>query len=138
MQIVILDEQRIRLETAGGDEEELAVDGGPFGPIPMLAASLALCTASVIHSYAETARLDVDGLAIEINWDFAEDPHRIGHYTITLYLPEGVPAARHRAIIRAVDTCTVHQTLSHAPSFETVVETLLPGGAHHHHHGHQA
>ena len=49
MQLVILDQQHIRLDTADGGDE-LTIPGGPFGPLQMLAASLALCTLSVVVS----------------------------------------------------------------------------------------
>ena len=134
MQLVMLDETHIRLDTAAGGEG-LSIEGDDFGPLPMLATSLALCTASVIYAYAETAQLDVDGFAVEVRWDYAENPYRVGRFDLTLHLPESVPAARHRAILRAADTCTVHQTLTHSPTIETVVQTFSPGqGQHTHNH----
>jgi uncharacterized OsmC-like protein len=143
MLLAILADNRLLLDSSIEDEE-LIVEGSPFGPMQMLAASLALCTASVIQSYATTASLDVDRLAIEVQWDFTEDPHRVGRFNLTLHLPDTVPAARHRAIIRAADTCTIHQTLSHSPAFETVVQTFTPReftpSSHHHaehHHAHE-
>ena len=134
MQLVMLDETHIRLDTAAGGEG-LSIEGDDFGPLPMLATSLALCTASVIYAYAETAQLDVDGFAVEIRWDYAENPYRVGHFDLTLHLPESVPAVRHRAILRAADTCTVHQTLTHSPTIETAVQTFAPEqGQHMHNH----
>ncbi len=133
MLLTILGSEHIWLDT-GGEDEGLAVEGENFGPVQMLAASLALCTASVIHSYGENARLDLTGLAIEIQWEFAEDPRRVGSYHITLHVPPGISEARHRAIVRAADTCTVHTTLSHPPKFATVVQTADPDHLAHHHH----
>ena len=143
MQLVMLDETHIRLDTAAGGEG-LSIEGDDFGPLPMLATSLALCTASVIYAYAETAQLAVDGFAIEVRWDYADDPYRVGHFDLTLHLPESVPASRHRAILRAADTCTVHQTLTHSPTIDTVVQTFAPEQAQHmhnhpeHRHDHEA
>lgn len=137
MQLTVRDEQHIYLDTAAGGDD-FAVEGGGFGPLQMLASSLALCTASVIHSYAETAHLDVFGLAVEVRWEYVEDPHRVGRFDITLHLPKSMPAVRHRAIIRAADTCAVHQTLHHSPAFATRIETLEhePVHEHHQHHHH--
>ncbi len=143
MQISKLGDNHFRLDTAAGGEG-LAVEADDFGPLPMLATSLALCTASVINSYADVAGLEVHGFAIEVRWEFADDPHRIGRFDLTLQLPASVPAARHRAILRAADTCTVHQTLTHSPIIETDIQTLEsgPSGEAHVHtehvHGHQA
>jgi uncharacterized OsmC-like protein len=135
----MLGDTHIRLDTAAGGEG-LSIEGDDFGPLPMLATSLALCTASVIYAYAETAHLDVHGFAIEVRWDYAENPHRVGHFDLTLHLPERVPAARHRAILRAADTCTVHQTLTHSPTVETAVQTFASESSEnmgHHHAEHR-
>jgi uncharacterized OsmC-like protein len=137
MLVRILDETHVRLETdAGGDG--LAVEGENFGPLQMLATSLALCTVSVVLSYGETAGLDLTGFAVEVRWDYVEEPYRVGRYDMTVHVPEGLPVARHRAIIRAAKTCTVHNTLTHSPVIDTRLATLEPEdhAAHHHHHHH--
>ncbi len=136
MLLTVVTPEQILLET-GNYNEGLAVQGDEFGPVQMLAASLALCTASVIQSYGETAQLDLEGLAIEVQWDFAEDPRRVGNYRVVLHLPASVPENRHRAIVRAADTCTVHQTLSHSPTLETTIQPFEPGHAPHIHHHHE-
>ena len=123
MQLVILADQHIRLETSGGGHG-LTVEGDNFGALQMLATSLALCTASVIQAYAERAHLDVYGFAVELRWEYAEKPYRVGRYEMTLHLPEHLPAARQRAIQRAAETCTVHHTLLHPPMIETTVQTF--------------
>ena len=142
MQLTILADEHMRLDTGDGDDG-LNVVGGPFGPLQMLAGSLALCIASVIHSYGETARLHLHGFGVEVRWEYVEDPYRVGRYDITLHLPEDVPPERHRAIVRAADTCTVHRTLEHPPTMETAIRTFVPGDyappdSHGHHHDHEA
>lgn len=127
MELLIVDEQHISLDTASG-EDDLTIEGDSFGPVQMLAASLVLCTASVVKTYAETARLDVTGFVVDVRWTYADDPYRVGHYEIVLHLPPGVPVARHRAIIRATNACTVHNTLLHAPHIETTLQTLPVDG----------
>ena len=140
MLLTIIAEDHIRLDTGG--EDGLVVEGESFGPLPMLAASLALCTVSVIQSYADGAGVDVAGFGVEVRWNYVEDPYRVGRYDVTLHLPTSVPQSRHRAIVRVADTCTVHATLIHPPAIETVVETFEPGQhadvehQHHHHHHH--
>ncbi len=144
MELVILADEHIRLETNHPDEG-LNIDGEPFGPLQMLATSLALCTASTIQSYAETARLNIDGLALELHWHYVDDPYRVGGYEMTLHLPEHLPEARRRAIARAADTCTVHQTLHHSAMVATAIQTFSHISVaqdeqhvhdHHHHHHH--
>lgn len=138
MLLRILEETHIRLESGAGDNG-LAVEGETFGPLQMLATSLALCTASVVQAYGETARLSLEGFAVEVEWEYVEDPHRVGAYTMTLYLPEALSTARHRAILRAAETCAVHRTLTHPPTIKTELATFEPEAHHHHHeHDHEA
>jgi uncharacterized OsmC-like protein len=139
MILTILDEQHVRLQT--DDEGGLAVEGNPFGPLQMLATSLALCTASVIQAYGETARLDLQTFAVDVRWEYADDPYRVGQFWMTLHLPDTLPAARHRAVLRAAETCTVHATLRHSPTIETDLVTfdsaeIQRADEHHHHHHH--
>lgn len=138
MLLRILDQTHIRLETDAG-EAGLAVEGENFGALQMLATSLALCTASVVQAYGETARLSLEGFAVEVVWEYVEEPHRVGAYTMTLFLPEALSTARHRAIMRAAETCAVHQTLTHPPTIKTELATFEPEAhTHHHQHDHQA
>ena len=137
MLVRILDETHVRLETAAGGDG-LAVEGENFGALQMLATSLALCTVSVVLSYGETAGLDLAGFAVEVQWEYVDDPYRVGRYQMTLHLPEGLPSNRLGAIKRAAETCTVHHTLTHPPVIETQLATFNPDdiAAHHHHHHH--
>ncbi len=118
-------EQHLRLATTGAG---LHVAGQEFGPLAMLGASLALCTASVVHAYAETAHLELAGIEVEVRWDYAEDPHRVSAYALTLHLPTGVPAARRPALLRAAETCTVHNTLVHPVRIGTALAELSVEG----------
>jgi uncharacterized OsmC-like protein len=136
MLLRILNETHIRLETNAG-EDGLAVEGESFGALQMLATSLALCTASVVQAYGDTARLTLDGFAVEVEWEYVQNPHRVGAYVMTLFLPDGLSTARQRAIIRAAETCAVHQTLSHPPAIKTELATFEPEAHTHHHHHHE-
>lgn len=118
MRLTIAGERHLVLETTGDGFE---VTGGQFGALEMLGASLALCTAAVVFTYGETARLDLRGLRVEVRWEYADAPYRVGRYDMVLHLPAGVPAARHAAIRRAAETCTVHNTLLHPPAIETQI-----------------
>jgi putative redox protein len=142
MDVMILAEEHIRLETTAPDAG-LAIHGEPFGPLQMLATSLALCTASTIQSYADTAKLDVAGFSVEIRWQYADAPYRVGGYEMTLHLPDHLPVARQRAIARAADTCTVHQTLHHSTQVATTIQTFGDDPAshaqtHEEHHANEA
>lgn len=121
MKITLLTGERIRLNDEGGP---LAIEAESpeqsFSPFHMLAAALASCVYSVLHSWASSAEIPVDDLAIEIGWRFAEDPYRVGSYEVDVIWPS-LPAERGAAAERAAHLCTVHQTLLNPPEIKTRV-----------------
>ncbi|GAC1565094.1 MAG: hypothetical protein NVS2B7_39240 [Herpetosiphon sp.] len=133
MQLTIVTDEHVRLNTAG---DGFDVIGDHFGPLQMLAASLAICTASVVLAYADTAHLSVDGFGIDLTWNYVDDPYRVGTYQMTLLIPATVPPARHKALLRAAETCTVHNTLLHAPTIATEIGAIDPAAAAHGEHVH--
>lgn len=119
MEIVILAETELAVTP---EPEGLAVreEGGHFGPLTMLAASLAACTVSVLVSWAESAGLDASGLEVVARWDYLEEPYRVGSYDLEIRWPE-LPEERRAAARRVADQCTVHHTLEHPPEMTTRV-----------------
>lgn len=115
MKILLLSDDRIRLEGGAGPlsvEAESAEMS--YSPFHMMAGGLATCIFSVLHSWAEHAKLPADDLSIEVGWEFAEQPHRVGRYGIALLWPS-LPENRRAAAERAAHLCPVHQTLQHSP-----------------------
>ena len=114
------------LEVAKLDEPGLALVGDAggegFGPLQMLAASLALCTASVLHVYAhEVAKAAITELSIRVLWSYAERPYRVGRIEMVIRWP-ALPEDRRAAAARAAASCTVHRTFEHPPELITRVE----------------
>lgn len=116
MKITLLDDQSIRLEDDGGPMtiEAQSADQS-YSPFHMLASGLALCTYSVLHSWATHAKLAPDSLVIDVRWEFADKPHRVGSYALSLRWP-GLPEARREVALRAAKLCTVHATFEHPPT----------------------
>jgi uncharacterized OsmC-like protein len=85
-----------------------------YSPFHMLASGLATCVFSVMHSWASHAELPAERLAVEVGWSFAEHPHRVGRFVVTVRWP-GLPEARLTAAERAASLCAVHATLTHPP-----------------------
>jgi len=124
VKIILLSDNAIRLVPEPGPMTiEAASIEQQYSPFHMLASSLATCTFSVLHSWAANARLSADDLAIEVRWQFAEDPYRVGELRLTYDWPS-LPPSRARAVARAAELCTVHATLRHPP--EVVVEPAAP------------
>ena len=116
MKVTLLTDQSLRLEDDGGP---LTIDAPTaeqaYTPFHMVASGLALCTFSVLHSWATNVKLETDALVIDVAWEFADKPHRVGRYAVTLQWP-GLPEARREVALRAAKLCTVHATLEHPPA----------------------
>lgn len=126
MLLHVLAGEHLRLEIDG--DPGLDVHGEQFGPLQMLAASLALCTASVIQDYAATAQFRLSDLAIDVRWSYSEEPYRIGLMHTLIEVGTNVPHSRRQALIRAAERhCTVHNTLTHGATIKTTL--LTPGMA---------
>jgi uncharacterized OsmC-like protein len=116
MRITLLSETSLRLEPAPGMlSVEAPRPDASYSPFHMLASGLAACTWSVLRSWAEQAKLDVETLAVEVSWAFAEDPHRVGSLAVTLTWPT-LQRERRKAAERVAATCAVKETLAHSPA----------------------
>jgi uncharacterized OsmC-like protein len=121
MKILLLSEERIRLEVAGGPltiEAESAEM--QYSPFHMLASALATCVFSMLHSWASNAEMKADDITIEVGWEFAEDPHRVGSFQIDIAWPS-LPEGRRATAERVAHLCPVHKTLQHAPAISMQV-----------------
>ena len=115
LKITLLSDDAIRLTPAPGPltiEAQRAEQ--TYSPFHMLASSLAMCTFSVMHSWATHADLRADDLAIDVRWTFAEDPQRVDDISLTFEWPS-LPERRLAAARRVAEMCTIHATLRHPP-----------------------
>ena len=121
MKITLLGDDALRLEGTDGMMTIEAPSADRFySPFHMLASGLASCTFSVLLSWATHARLSAEDLAVEVRWEFAEDPHRVGRMAVSIAWP-GLPEERRAAAQRAAATCAVHRTLEHPPAISIAV-----------------
>lgn len=121
MKITLLDGDAIRLEPASGP---LTIEAPSFeraySPFDALATGLAVCTFSVLQSWASNAGVAVDDLVIDVAWTFAENPHRVGAIELGFAWPS-LPANRLAVAKRVAALCPIHATLHHPPTV-TVTE----------------
>ena len=122
MKITLLSDERIRLDGGAGP---LSVEADSaemqYSPFHMLASGLATCTYSVLASWGTHANLPIDGLAIEVGWTFAENPHRVGSMDVDVIWPS-LPAERQNAAMRAAGLCTIKKTLEQPPQVAVEVK----------------
>ncbi|MEJ2646155.1 MAG: OsmC family protein [Gammaproteobacteria bacterium] len=91
-----------------------------YSALQMFATSVALCTYSVLASYADTIDVSDADMTMRIKWSYADDPFRIGHMDMDIRWP-GVPDSRIKAARAAANHCTLHHTLEQPPEFVTRV-----------------
>ena len=115
MKITLRGEDAIRLEpTPGALSIEAATADMGYSPFHMLASALASCTFSVLQSWATHKKLSVDDLVLDVQWKFADDPHRVSDIGVEFTWPS-LPADRIATARRVAALCTVHATLTHSP-----------------------
>ena len=117
MRILVTGETEIVVGPAPSLEIEEEGDAH-FGPLHMLAASLATCTVAVLASWAEAVGLDLEGLEVRLAWRYVEKPYRVGDYEMTIAWP-ALPEERLERARRVAEACTVHHTLTHPPTIQT-------------------
>lgn len=116
MKLTLLSEKSIRLEpTRGPMTIEAPSADMSYGPFHMLGGSIAYCTFSVLYAWAENAKLSGDDIRIDVDWTFADDPHRVGSMNLWFTWPSLSPD-RLAAARRVAELCTVHATLTHPPA----------------------
>jgi uncharacterized OsmC-like protein len=113
VKITLLSDDSIRYEAAPG---LLTIDADSaerqYSPFHMLGSSLAVCTFSVLASWATHANIPFDDLVIDVSWTFAEKPHRLDTVKLA-FTWKSLPPNRLEAAKRAAALCPIHATLSH-------------------------
>jgi uncharacterized OsmC-like protein len=116
VKITLLSEESLRLEGAGGPLTIEAESADQiYSPFHMLASGLAVCTYSILVSWATNAKMSADDLTIDVEWTFAEKPHRVGELHLTFDWPS-LPADRTETARRVAALCPIHASFHHAPT----------------------
>jgi uncharacterized OsmC-like protein len=117
VKILLTGEDSIRLEpTEGPMTIEAPTADRQYSAFHMLGSALAYCTFSVLYSWASHANLSIDGMHVDVAWQFSKkEPKRVSDMSLTFTWPS-LPPARLTAAKRVAALCTIHETLLHPPA----------------------
>ena len=98
-------------------DQPAQMHGDDLGPTPteLFVASLAACVGFYARRYLHRHGLDATGLRVEVSYDMATKPSRVGDVALRVVVPAGVPVERRDALLAMAGHCTVHNTLSVPP-----------------------
>ena len=104
-------------------DQPVQAGGGDTAPSPLelLPASLGTCVAYFVQRFLDARGLSPEGLTVTVTASGASNPHRIGEFDVQVGIPGGVPEKYRDAVLRAAETCTVHNTLEHAPAVRIAI-----------------
>jgi putative redox protein len=111
---------RFRISIRGHD---IVVDqpppaSGDAGPTPteLFVASLAACAAFYARRFLSRHGLADGGLVVRSEFGWAPDHSRVTSVALVVEVPGGVPDHLEPALLRAVERCTVHESIRNAPA----------------------
>ncbi|MBD3296033.1 MAG: hypothetical protein GF392_01540 [Candidatus Omnitrophica bacterium] len=102
-------------ETKGGE------NSAPTPP-ELCVFSLGTCIGVYAVSYLKTAKLDPEGVAIDLDWTYSEDKKRIARIKVDIEVPNADSGRRKKALIAAVRQCVIHNTLKEEPDISISVK----------------
>jgi uncharacterized OsmC-like protein len=91
-------------------------------PPEFLLASLGTCAAYYAVQYLRTRSLPAEGLRVRVSAEKGTAPARLTSFRIEISMPDLEP--KHQTgVLRAVNSCLIHNTLLYSPAIEIEFET---------------
>jgi ribosomal protein S12 methylthiotransferase accessory factor len=91
-------------------------------PFDYFLASLGTCAGFYVLSFLERRDLSTQDVALTLSTVKDPESHMLSQITIKVILPESFPEKYRKAIVNAVNQCSVKKHLLEPPRFNTVVE----------------
>ncbi|HSF69119.1 MAG TPA: OsmC family protein [Nitrospira sp.] len=96
-------------------------DGGQdagLSPVELFVGSLAGCVGYFVGRFCERHDIPHQGLHVEAEWEMAENPHRVGRIALSIHLSSPLTAVLRERLLKVAHGCTVHQSLTTAPTVD--------------------
>ncbi len=94
-------------------------DGGTdagMSPVELFIGSLVGCIAYFVAQYCVRHDIATEGLVLDVEYDMAEQPHRVGRVVVHIHLPASMNPSQEERLLRVAQGCTVHQSLVVPPT----------------------
>ncbi len=91
-------------------------------PLSLFLVSLATCAGTYAQEFCRARNISTEGMSLRMHCVWDSDQHRYTKMSLELTLPRDFPEKYRRAIVRAMNLCTVKRCLFNPPEFE--VETV--------------
>lgn len=92
-------------------------------PPEVFIASLGSCIGVYVVRYCQNAKLDAEGLNINLTWKLSDDNTRISEINVTLSLPKANVGKRRTAVLDVAHRCLIHNTILTAPKINLDLTT---------------
>ena len=97
--------------------EDGGSDAGPT-PVELFVGSLASCVGYFVGRYCARHQIPCEGLTIDVECSYAEQPHRVGLVELKLNLPANLTPEQRERLLKIAHGCTIHQSLVVPPKVE--------------------
>ncbi|NOY81237.1 MAG: osmotically inducible protein OsmC [Kiritimatiellaeota bacterium] len=91
-------------------------------PLSLFLVSLATCAGTYAQEFCHARKIATEGMKLTVRCVWDSDQHRYTGIKFELALPKDFPEKYRRAIVRAMNLCTVKRCILDPPEFE--VETV--------------
>ena len=115
---------RKRIDAKIGDfivHTDQSIDNGGEGtapePFQLFLASIATCAGIYALEFCRARGISGEGMTLTMSYEWDEKKHAIDTMHIELKLPPGFPDQYKKAVVRAMDLCTVKKHIIHPPEF---------------------
>jgi uncharacterized OsmC-like protein len=92
-------------------------------PPELFLASLGTCVGYYVAQYFDTRILKCEGFEVHVQGEILSNPGRIGKIAIEIQVPVDLKPDRLEVLLRTVNHCTIHNTLTHPPEIDVRIQT---------------
>lgn len=103
------------LEVVTDQPEEGGGENAAVTPTELFIASLGMCAGVYAVSFARRHDVPLEGMTIEVDYEYAEGPRRVGSVEVKVKLPQPVSEDLRGGIQRSAEACLVHNSLRQPP-----------------------